>query len=244
VEAFLVGANHEMNRELLWRRYPTDRRGTPFRRFWERLDGRTDIGAIHEFAPDARLGANATGQLEGALVLLVRGELLKRYPHSVVYAVPAAESGRLDPAAPITLPVFAGRLEPDLCFVGFDLTVEQIEPAPGWLFVLAEQPTEPRFGLDVPDPGGAGGGQPSTWAELDWGHVGVAPGGYLRIADTTLDGASKLLTRRTDPLALPKPVVFGRNAGHMAAITFQRPFRAAMHSSQLLAGVREPQAPA
>ncbi len=243
VEAFLVGANHEMNRELLWRRYPTDRRGTPLRRFWERLDGHTDIGPIHEFAPDARLGSNATGQLEGSLVLLVRGELLKRYPNSVVYAAPSAANGRLDATAPITLPVFAGRLEPDLCFVGFDLTVEQIEPAPGWLFVIAEQPTEPRFGLDAPEPGAPAGGEPATWAELDWGHVGVAPGDHLRLADSGLNGTSKLLSGRSDPLALPKPIEFGRNSAHVAAITFQRPFRAAIHSAKLLAGVRSEEEP-
>ena len=34
VESFLAGANQEMNRELLWREYPTDQRGTPFRYFW------------------------------------------------------------------------------------------------------------------------------------------------------------------------------------------------------------------
>ena len=128
VEAFLVGANHEMNRELLWRRYPTDRRGTPFRRFWERLDGQEDIGPIHEFLSAANLGNNSTGQLEGSLVLLVRGELLRRYPNSVVYAVPAGADGRLQPDAPLALPVFAGRFEPDLTFVGFDLTEEQVSP--------------------------------------------------------------------------------------------------------------------
>ena len=40
VAAFLAGVNHELNRELLWRRYPTDQRGTPVRRFWDRLGGR------------------------------------------------------------------------------------------------------------------------------------------------------------------------------------------------------------
>ena len=34
VEAFMVGLNHEMNHELVWRTYPTDQRGTPFRRFF------------------------------------------------------------------------------------------------------------------------------------------------------------------------------------------------------------------
>ena len=39
VAAFLAGLNHELNRELLWRRYPTDQRGTPVRRFWDRAGG-------------------------------------------------------------------------------------------------------------------------------------------------------------------------------------------------------------
>jgi len=34
IDSFMVGANHEMNRELLWRGFPTDLRGTPFQRFW------------------------------------------------------------------------------------------------------------------------------------------------------------------------------------------------------------------
>ena len=36
VEAFMVGLNHEMSRELLWREYPVDRQGTFFRHFWDR----------------------------------------------------------------------------------------------------------------------------------------------------------------------------------------------------------------
>jgi hypothetical protein len=241
VEAFLVGANHEMNRELLWRRYPTDRRGTPFRRFWERLDGQEDIGPIHEFNSAARLGNNSTGQLEGSLVLLVRGELLRRYPNSVVYAVPAGADGRLQQDAPVALPVFAGRLEPDLTFVGFDLTEEQVTPPPGWFFVIQEQPTEPRFGLDVPEGGDATA--PPHWGELDWAHVGVAPGGHLLLADTALVGVSLPLADPSGPVANVGAATFGQNAAHMAAITFQRPFRAAIHSSDVLEAVSGSEGP-
>ncbi|KKO19755.1 MAG: hypothetical protein BROFUL_01531 [Candidatus Brocadia fulgida] len=35
VESFMAGLNHEMARELLWREYPTDQRGTCFRQFWD-----------------------------------------------------------------------------------------------------------------------------------------------------------------------------------------------------------------
>src|SRR5690606_1991060 len=51
VAAFLAGANHEMNAELLWRRYPTDQRGTTLRRFWDWLDDGDDIPAIHTWNP-------------------------------------------------------------------------------------------------------------------------------------------------------------------------------------------------
>src|SRR5204863_8103747 len=35
IEAFMVGLNHEMGRELLWHDYPTDQQGTVLARFWE-----------------------------------------------------------------------------------------------------------------------------------------------------------------------------------------------------------------
>jgi hypothetical protein len=34
IEAYLTGLNHEMARELLWREFPTDQRGTYFSSFW------------------------------------------------------------------------------------------------------------------------------------------------------------------------------------------------------------------
>src|SRR5262249_32035868 len=40
IEAYMMGLNHEMSRELLWRGYPTDQRGTYFRQFWDVRGGR------------------------------------------------------------------------------------------------------------------------------------------------------------------------------------------------------------
>ena len=118
-----------------------------------------------------------------------------------------------------------------MTFVGFDLTVEDIAPAPGWLFVIQEQPTEPRFGLDVPDPDG----DPplARWIDLTWAHAGVAPGAHLRLATGPLAG-------RSLPLAPGAAVraTFAVNSAHVAAVTFQRPFRAAISSQRVLSGVR------
>ena len=94
--AFLVGMNHEMDGELLWRSYPTDQRGTPFQRFWERVDGTVDIEPVHLWPADQPLAtAGATARFttsggagaDGQIVLLLRGQLLRRYPNMVVYAV-------------------------------------------------------------------------------------------------------------------------------------------------------------
>jgi hypothetical protein len=234
VEAFMVGANHEMNRELLWRRYPTDRRGTPFHRFWDRTDGLEDCGPIHGFDPAQPLGAHAGADLRGSLVLLVRGQLLRRYPNAVVFAVPSLPDGSLNLTPALREdPVFWGRLDPDVTFVGFDLTTEDVQAAPGWYFVLAEQPTEPRFGLDVPvvETPPTPPALPANWSDLDWAHVGVGQGGHLRVTGNRLDGAAKAVIAGGSVSA-----TFGRTSADMAAITFQRPARAAVHSSELVKG--------
>ena len=88
VESFLVGLNAEMGHELLWRNYPTDQRGTCFQQFWDTTDDdKRDIAPITLWG-DRKLGNNSPNS-SGSLVLLIRGELLRRYPNSVIYAVPA-----------------------------------------------------------------------------------------------------------------------------------------------------------
>jgi hypothetical protein len=165
VEAYMVGLNHEMARELLWRGFPTDQRGTCFRQFWDirgsvrnvftDADTREDIPEIHTWAAARSLGQNATGGAPGRVVLLLRGEVLRRYPTAMVYAVEArAISGQPAPGLGTNTrdPLFRGSLEPDVSFFGFDLTVAQARGSsthPGWFFVIQQQPTEPRFGVDV-----------------------------------------------------------------------------------------------
>ncbi|MEU1390910.1 MULTISPECIES: hypothetical protein [unclassified Nonomuraea] len=227
VEAFMVGANHEMNRELLWRGYPTDRRGTPFRRFWDRGDGGPDIPPVHEFRSTAMLGTNGGADLRGSLVLLVRGQLLRRFPHTVLYAAPARFDGTFDTSPTvIKVPIFCGQVDPDVTFAGFELTREDVEPAPGWYFVLAEQPTEPRFGLDV-----GGSGALTTWSDLTWDRAGVGEGEHLTLAAGGLGGTTLRIVD-SGPSA-----TFGRTSADMAAITFQRPFRAVVHTAEVLEGV-------
>ena len=48
VEAYMVGLNFEMGRELLWRGFPTDQRGTYFRHFWGTDAGRRGASDIDD----------------------------------------------------------------------------------------------------------------------------------------------------------------------------------------------------
>jgi hypothetical protein len=160
VAAYMVGLNHELARELLWRGFPTDQRGTYFQHFWDVSGGgapQPDIAPIHMWPPASDLAENADDG--GAqLVLLIRGDLLRRYPTAIVYmaaAEPRPGQAGLRPGASEVYPLFRGTLDPDLMFFGFPLTPEQARgdgTQPGWFFVIQQPPTEPRFGLDADAP--------------------------------------------------------------------------------------------
>lgn len=206
VESYMVGLNHEMARELLWREYPTDQRGSYFRQFWdvsnvipsqsdlavleadvrakleeagieisddlveEEVEARLeekfkDVKPLHEWRENL-LGANdnrppaATNGEEENVVLLIRGDLLRKYPNTRIYAVEskripdgAGDTKRV-PGLPEHLPkppedkpeeewpeesrpgqqkdpILSGQLPPDVTFFGFDLTPSQAEGTSG-----------------------------------------------------------------------------------------------------------------
>ncbi len=190
VEAFMVGLNHEMGRELLWREYPADQRGTYFRSFWT---GRPELGAdLHEpLWRSGGLGAHLDPRLDGRIVMLVRGDLVKRYPGVVAHAVRQAQEVDGDLLHDHEVPLlemgdadspretlFRIHLAPNMLLVGFDLTEAEIKADDFvWWFTLSENPTEPRFGLDESR---EGGGAPQTRDDLTWADFAVEPGGFLR----------------------------------------------------------------
>jgi len=159
-EAFLVGLSDEMGRELLWRSYPTDARGTYFYRFWDpNADELRE--QIHRFS-STRLGSHVTvgppGE-SGRAVVVIRGDVVRRYPDLTVMAL--REQGRdghnrpLLPEAP-TGPgqaapsLFHAMLPPDSMLAGLDITVDALRQ-PGWWIVLAEHPQAIRFRRSEPD---------------------------------------------------------------------------------------------
>jgi hypothetical protein len=225
----MTGLNHELNRELLWREFPATLAGTAFRQFWDvsgqpgEPESRADIPPIAEW-DKAPLGGHLRGGT-GQLVLLVRGELLRRYPTTTIYAARATATGALDPATRLA-PMFRAALAPDIVFVGFALSEENAlgkDPVgPGWYFVFEEYPGEPRFGFDEV----AATDSPKTPDALAWKHVPLTPSGHADVAKPLLVDAANLRAS------------WAGTAAQIASLTFQQPFRVAMHASRLLVGKR------
>jgi hypothetical protein len=252
VESFMVGVNHEMARELLWRGFPTDQRGTPMRHFWDRLDDQPDIDPLHQWNPLLALGKQPPpGGAPGGdkLVLVIRATLVKRFPNLTIYAQrrkpgteQLAQPGDFTVAEPgITLPadlrmivkrpVFAGPLPPDLVYVGFDIAIDNPEQArlevAKWCFVLEEQMTEPRFGFDEPD-----SGRPNAapgrlgWKDVNWNQV-LPPNlarPFLRLGH---------LVAPADKPAWLSALQSTAHSAQVAQALLQRPFRAYYLGSNL-----------
>jgi hypothetical protein len=271
IESYLVGLNHEMGHELLWREYPTDERGSYFRQFWD-VNGiirpkSAEVAAAHTAVQIAALNAklaedhkdikpidtwkrastldshnnrSSTGATS-QVVLVIRGDLLKRYPNTLIFAQKAIPGNPLliDPQIDTDLtpaefdtelmfPLYKGDLPPDIKFFGFDMTIEQAkgtEPLGdftdklGWFFVIQEVPGEPRFGMDLSfDPGTDG----LSWDDLAWDKFGaeisfikkdVKPNLGLPVADQNM---------------------WGVDSAKMAFILFQKPSMVAVHASEML----------
>jgi hypothetical protein len=75
--------------------------------------------------------------------------------------------------------IFAGFLDPDVAFFGFDLADDDLRQGDGWFFALQEQITEPRFGLDESRPAGV----LAAWRQVAWPDTGIAAATPFTIED-------------------------------------------------------------
>jgi hypothetical protein len=270
IESYLAGVNHEMARELLWREFPTDQRGSYFRQFWdvgdriERDPAKTareieeafvDVKALHTWDAASALGTHSNLPAipgaqpgEARLVVVVRGDVLKKYPTAVIFAQQAMwtkdAQGRdirvlddSEPAVNLQTPVFKAEIEPDIRFLGFNLTASIVKGSPvradnnpGWFIVIQERPGEPRFGLDnrsadTPD-------RATAWNELAWEHI---------VSFETLGPVDLTLPVATDTMQAPDSLLaWGRNAADMAYILYQVPVMVAFHAADMLNTNRPP----
>jgi hypothetical protein len=286
IEAYMVGLNHEFARELLWREYPTDQRGSTFRQFWDAssyvdTEGLSpkdlaekvrDITRIDQWERTSQLGdhnnRDPQGQLSShdadpdkrSVVLVIRGDLLKRYPNTIIYAQRArwgetaddqfqlllwdetGEKSEADPADPnLRFPLYKAKVGPDIHFTGFDLTIGEVRGDK----TLAET-AEAKASL-APD-------------KLGWFFVikevvgeprfGLDENTAAAPSDDKWDnlswenlGADVKVIDVAQPLA-PDPagtdssgVTWGANAADMAYILYQKPVLVAVHARTMLAGL-------
>ena len=215
VEAAVVGANHELVRELSWRGVPVAPRGTLLRQVWQRSNGAIadDVATIASWS--GRLGTHAVSA-PAVTVMVLRSELVRRFPDAMYLLVPAVThptAGR-KPGDISELPMFRGRCGDDIGYVGFARSVASMQQGAGCYLVIAERPGQPRFGLDDKQVPGA-----TSWLNLSWAEVKTDP--YLRLTPA--------------PTAYPPPLQWAGSAAQMAGITERPAARIAIHIDELIA---------
>ncbi len=248
IEQFLLGANHEMGRELLWRGYPTDQRGSYFRQFWNVKDhiqkgqgqvSYRDISPIHTWGSNSSLGTHRpNGYPNIPTVLILKGELLRANPDLVVYAHQAVSNPLLHTdtqARPkkvlnptennttVKYPIFRAELAPDVMALGFDLDTAVAKgdaTNKGWFFILKERPGKVKLGLDE---GAAIPMQLASYNDLHWQHMPTTQGGVSYISPTqTLS-----FTDGTTPQ-------LASSAAQLAERLYQAPLMLGLHAARLL----------
>ncbi len=237
IEAMLAGVSTEFARELLWNEYPTDQRGTYFRRFFDAADAGAqrppDIPELHGWRQD--LGANSP-QLSGLLVLVVRAELLVKFPDTIVFAQRGAYVGSgagrrrtLDQSGEIRYPVIRGGLDPDISLYGFEMTPDEAagdDTDAGFFFCFMERPGKLRFGLDLDEDPTTAPPPLASWDDLNWKHLQPVAGAT---PSQVLVTANAALTPTTGGLP-----AWGLTSAHMASILSQNPVWLARHATDML----------
>jgi hypothetical protein len=231
-----------------------------------------DIKELHTWGIDSALGSHENRSLptgrkpdpqagqqpadipdeERKLVLVIRGELPKRYPTAMIFLQEAKwveENGVFirklnqdDPKIRIKEPVFKAQIEPDLYFLGFDLTIKEAEgntipppegEEPGWFVVIQERPGEPRFGLDLKDEDDPllDVTQLSAWNQLTWDHLGdpnEIP--FINVRQVPKPAVVGGDTESPNDLN----ITWDSNAADMAYILYQVPVMVAIHAANML----------
>jgi hypothetical protein len=162
VDAFLLGLNTQVLSELRWRNVPVATGCTPMRMFWGQVDVATnsrkpDIRGVETWPAASELGDpdhQPPPPVGTDLVLVLRSDLFRRFPKTLIYAAPAPivngqPDWNADPpfGGDRLLPTFQGSIGEDITFFRFDVDPQT---ARGWWIVLEEPPPGYGFRNDVP----------------------------------------------------------------------------------------------
>jgi hypothetical protein len=236
IGAFLIGANTQIVRALRWRDYPIDLRATCFHRFFDYVadSERVDIDDLSTWDNERSILANMPGGDETITAIVVRGDIVRRYPSAHWFMQPAklGRAGWEPIEGSVVEVLFLGSLDHQTAVYGFDIDpdIARGDRAnggdPGYFVGIEERVGAPRFGLDAAKKADFTG-YPSSWDTASWGHLVASQAELdaltharatgLRLADFTLDDTT-----------------WGRNAAHIARATWQRPFRMLIHADLLI----------
>lgn len=231
IESYLIGLNHEMAREFLWREFPANLNDTFFRQFWDVRNNSTatvqpeqykDILPVGKWAPST-LGAaqhRPAGAPGGISVIVIRGDLMRKYPNTLVFIQKAKwensaqRKGRI-PGGEIKMPIFSGQIAPDYALLGFDVSPADLKgnknksSEPGWFFGLKERIGEAHFGLDM---------------------VAEGDPAWPLIPEVLENQCINVESAKFKDL----PGFTSTQADRVAALLFQKPFLLLVHASQLI----------
>jgi hypothetical protein len=253
IEAYMVGLNHALGSELLWRGFPVDVRGTFFQQFWDvrehfnttlapgQAPSAEQEAAMLDIKPLDRwigrtLGSNAPDQVvanspdlparvANPLRMAVRSELLRRYPDLVLALQLKTEQLTADPTLMLH-PLQRLAVGQDLVVVTFN--VGQVKAKTDYNLVLMERPGQPMFGLDefapLTDVAQTPISNPLSWNDFSWQYLGTEPGSVVTLSPTG----------RPHATAEPASVAYLTDSATVAYALFQEPIMATIPLSGLV----------
>jgi hypothetical protein len=227
-----------------------------------------DIEEIHRWPKNSDLGKNdpkdATAPPKEEVVLVIRGELLKRYPNAVIYAHRAVwrtvndqKGGAIDrtrprmlldplsdeknpPRTEVKSPLYGAQIAPDIYFFGFDLTIEEAKGE------SAAHPDDAGWFFVIKErPGeprfGLDEGKNDTfhtWNDLGWGDV-TKENAFLRATQNNLHISPP---SADNPQGIQQQASedddlswsSNSNAADIAYVLYQVPVLVAVHASDML----------
>jgi len=284
IEAYMIGLNHEFARELLWREYPTDQRPSSFRQFWDAANALNsqhlepaafeeslrDVIRLHAWPSASYLGEHdnrrkpghppesaGTPLLARPVILVVRGDLLKRYPNTVIYAQRArwgdrsdnalrlvlwdetGEKSESDPTNPnLRFPLYQAFVGPDIHFIGFDFSVDEARGDPSLAETAEAKAAIPAERLGwffvlkqvVGEPRfGLDEHPPEAPSEVKWDNLSWDNlGTDVKLIDLAQPFASPPLGSDAGGVA------WGTNAADLAFILYQKPVLVGVHARDML----------
>jgi len=123
-------------------------------------------------------------------------------------------------------PLFFSQINPDLYFVGFDLTSTHAKGSntpnstnPGWFVCFEERAGEIVFGADEERVGSM---QFNTWDDLAWNDLNNSK--FINVAQQNII-PNQLVEQN---------IVWGSNSADMAYAMFQKPSRVFIHSNDMI----------